>query len=87
VWDHEWADLNRLVSASLTSIAAPGYVMPAVVLGRDFATATLGTRVRLGDRLTGYAAVIAEASNNVTTYGGQIGLNYALTPGPIAAKY
>jgi outer membrane lipase/esterase len=88
VWDHEWAGLNRLVSASLTSIVAPSFVMPAVVLGRDWATATVGTRVKLGDGLSGYAAVIAElGQNNVTTYGGQIGLNYALDPPPATAKF
>jgi outer membrane lipase/esterase len=87
VWDHEWADLDRLVAASLTSIVAPSFTMPAVVLGRDWATATVGTRVKLGDRLSGYAAVIAElGQNNVVTYGGQIGLNVAFNPGPVTAK-
>ena len=88
VWDHEWADLNRQVTAALTSIVAPGFTMPAVILGRDWATATVGTRVKLGDRLSGYAAVIAAlGQNNVTTYGGQIGLNYALDPPPVTAKF
>jgi len=88
VWDHEAADLNRLVSASLTSIAAPSFTMPAVVLGRDWATGTFGTRVRLGDRLSGYVAVIAElGQNNATTYGAQIGLNLALNPAVVAAKF
>jgi outer membrane lipase/esterase len=87
VWDHEWADSNRLVAASLTSIVAPGFTMPAVVLGRDWATATVGMRVKLGDGLSSFAAVIAEVGqNNVTTYGGQIGINYALNPGPVT-KY
>jgi outer membrane lipase/esterase len=75
------------VAASLTSIVAPSFTMPAVVLGRDWATATVGTRVKLGERLSGYAAVIAAlGQNNVTTYGGQIGLNYALDPPPVIAK-
>jgi len=88
VWDHEWADLNRLVGASLTSIAAPGFTMPAVILGRDFASATLGTRVKLGNNLSGYAAFIAElGQSNLTTYGGQVGLSYAFNPLPVAAKF
>jgi len=87
-WDHEWADLNRLVAASLTSIVAPSFTMPAVILGRDWASATIGTRVNLNNRLSGYVAVIAElGQNNVTTYGGQIGLNYALDPPPVTAKF
>jgi outer membrane lipase/esterase len=87
-WDHEWADLNRDVTAALTSIAAPAFTMPAVILGRDWAEATVGTRVKLGDRLSGYVAVIAElGQNHVTTYGGQVGLNYALDPAPVTAKF
>ncbi len=80
-WDHELADLNRLVGASLTSIVAPGFSMPAVVLGRDWASGTFGTRVILGNNVSGYAAFIAQlGQSNVTTYGGQIGLNVALNP-------
>jgi outer membrane lipase/esterase len=87
VWDHEWGDLDRLVAATLTSIVAPSFTMPAVILGRDWAMATVGTRVKLGDRLSGYAALIAElGQNNVATYGGQIGLNVGFNPGPITAK-
>jgi outer membrane lipase/esterase len=88
VWDHEFAGLNRLVGAALTSIVAPGFSMPAVILGRDWATGTFGTRVRLGSNLSAYGALIAEVGqNNVTTYGGQIGINYAFNPPPVAAKY
>ena len=87
VWDHEWADLNRSVAASLTSIVAPSFSMPAVILGRDWATATVGTRVKLASDLTGYAAFVAEAAQaNVTVYGGQLGINYAFNA-PVTAKY
>jgi outer membrane lipase/esterase len=62
--------------------------MPAVILGRDFASATLGTRVKLGNNLSGYAAFIAElGQSNVTTYGGQVGLSYAFNALPVAAKF
>ena len=37
------------VTASLTTIAAPSYSMPAVVLGRDSATATVGTQFKMVD--------------------------------------
>ena len=43
VWDHEFDPLNRTVTASLTTIAAPSFSLPAVVVGRDWATATIGT--------------------------------------------
>jgi outer membrane lipase/esterase len=88
VWDHEWADLNRQVAASLTSIAAPGFTMPAVILGRYWASATLGTRIKLAANVFGYAAATAEVGqNNATVYGGQIGLNVALNPAAIGARY
>jgi len=88
VWDHEWADLNRQVAASLTSIAAPSFTMPAVTLGRDWASATLGTRVGLGANVSGYAAATVElGQNNATVYGGQIGLNVAFNPATIKARF
>ena len=88
VWDHEWADLNRLVTASLTSIVAPSFSMPAVILGRDWATGTIGTRLRLASNVSGYAAFIAEmGQNNATVYGGQIGINVAFNPPAVSAKY
>lgn len=88
VWDHELADLNRLVAASLTSIMAPSFSMPAVILGRDWAMGTVGTRVILGNNVSAYAAFIAQlGEDNVTTYGGQIGLNVALNPEGVTARY
>lgn len=78
-WNHELAALDRSVSASLTSVVAPSYAMPAVVLGRDWGSGTIGTAVTLADRITGYAAFTSQiAQRNVTTYGGQVGLNVAL---------
>jgi outer membrane lipase/esterase len=79
VWDHELASLDRSVTASLTTTIAPSYYMPAVVLGRDWGSATLGTTVTFGQGVTGYATVTAQiGQENVTTYGGQVGLNVAL---------
>jgi outer membrane lipase/esterase len=83
LWDHEWADLNRLVAASLTSIVAPSYTMPAVILGRDWATGMIGTRVGLASNVSGYAAITAQmGQTNAMTYGGQIGVNVAFNPSP-----
>ena len=87
-WDHELADLNRLVGASLTSIVAPGFSMPAVILGRDWAAGTVGTRVRLTSNVSGYAALSGQlGQGNATSYGGQVGLNVAFNPPGVTAKY
>jgi outer membrane lipase/esterase len=80
VWNHEFASTDRLVTATEPEIAfAPSFALPAVIFGKDWATATLGTTATLGKGITAYASFSSElGQNNVTTYGGQIGLNVAL---------
>jgi outer membrane lipase/esterase len=79
VWNHELAALDRTVTASLTTIDAPSYEMPAVKLGRDWATATLGTTLTLSKAFTGLASFTAQAGQTgVTTYGGRVGINYGI---------
>jgi outer membrane lipase/esterase len=78
LWDHELASTDRLVTASLTTIAAPSFSMPAVVLGRDWASATLGTTFAWDKRWTALFAVSAQAAqDSATVYGGQVGINVA----------
>lgn len=78
-WDHEFDPLDRMVTASLTTIAAPSYSMPAVVLGRDWATATVGTQLTLTPNWSGLASFTAQlGQSHATVFGGLIGLNYAL---------
>jgi outer membrane lipase/esterase len=90
LWDHEFDRLNRVVTASLTTLAAPSYSMPAVVLGRDWATVTIGTQMKISLSWTGLASFTAQVGQqNVTNYGGLIGLNYAFgqaPPSPIVYK-
>jgi len=88
-WNHEFDPLNRNVTAALTTIAAPSYLMPAVVLGRDWATATLGVRVRLASSWTGLVSATSQlGQNNVINYGGLVGLNYAIDQAPkLVTKY
>ena len=90
LWDHEFDPLDRVVTASLTTIAAPSYSMPAVVLGRDWATATVGTQFNIGGSWTALASLTAQVGQeNVTNYGGLLGLNYAFgqaAPSPIVYK-
>jgi outer membrane lipase/esterase len=85
VWNHELEPYNRLVTASLTTIAAPSFSLPAVVLGSDWGTATLGTSVTLRPGVTAYASFMSEfGESQATYYGGQIGLNVALGAPPPA---
>jgi outer membrane lipase/esterase len=79
VWNHELGPIDRTVRAALTTIDAPSYEMPAVKLGRDWATATIGTSLKLSNAFTGLASFTAQAGQTgVTTYGGRVGVNYRI---------
>ena len=78
LWNHEFASSNRLVTATLTSTVAPSYSLPAVDLGKDWASASAGVAVTLGKGVTGLASFTGQlGQDKVTTYGGQLGLNVA----------
>jgi outer membrane lipase/esterase len=75
-WNHEFDSTDRNVTASLTTIVAPSFSMPAVILGKDWSTATLGTVIDSGNGVKVIGSVSAEfAQSNASTYGGQLGLN------------
>lgn len=79
LWNHELGPIDRTVSASLTTIDAPSYEMPAVRLGRDWASASIGTTVNLSDAFTGLTSFTANAGQTgVIAYGGRIGFNYRI---------
>jgi outer membrane lipase/esterase len=78
LWNHEFAP-DRMVRASLTTIDAPSYEMPAVKLGRDWASATVGTTMNISNAFTGIATFTKQAGQTgVTTYGGRVGVNYRI---------
>jgi outer membrane lipase/esterase len=75
-WNHEWADMNRMVSASLTSVAAPSYSIAAAPVASDWANASLGASYKLNPQVMLYGAFSTMFLNpQVTTYGGELGLN------------
>jgi outer membrane lipase/esterase len=77
-WDHELVSNDRMVTASLTTIAAPSYSMPAVALGSDWATGTLGTTFAWSKGCTTLVGLTGQvAQNGAIVYGGQVGLNVA----------
>ena len=79
VWNHELASTDRSVTAALTTVAAPSYFMPAVVLGKDWGTGTIGTTATIAQGVTGYATFTGQmVQRNVVAYGGQVGFNVAL---------
>jgi outer membrane lipase/esterase len=75
-WNHEAASTDRQVTASLTTIAAPDYSMPAVVLGKDWDTGYLGTSLPMAANTSATIVVSSEfAQKSVTSYGAQAGLS------------
>lgn len=77
-WNHEWMANDRLITASLTTVAAPSFSLPAVEIGKDWSSASVGTTLQVTDRVTALVAFIGQfAQRQLTTFGGQIGLNAA----------
>jgi outer membrane lipase/esterase len=69
---------DRSVTASLTTIAAPRFAMPAVDLGKNWGTGTLGVSANVTPQVTGIVSLTGQiGQNKVATYGGQFGINVA----------
>lgn len=78
VWNHEFADTHRNVTASLTTIDAPSYSLPAAVLGEDWGSVAAGVSVDVATGVKVVAKGTADFGDSDTVlYGGQLGLNIA----------
>jgi outer membrane lipase/esterase len=77
VWNHELADTDRVVTAYLTSFASPHFSLPAVQVGEDWGTATVGTTVDLGHGVLALGSLQSEfGDHGVKAWGGQLGINF-----------
>jgi outer membrane lipase/esterase len=82
-WYHELVSTDRLVTAFLTTITAPGFSLPAVVLGKDWGLANAGATVKISPNVTALVAAYGQfAQDGVVNYGGQVGINVALGAPP-----
>lgn len=77
-WSHEWADKNRTVTASLTTVPAPPYSMDAVPMAKDWASGSLGVVYKLSSQvmLRGVGSAMF-LNRQGTSYGGELGLSYS----------
>jgi outer membrane lipase/esterase len=77
-WSHEFEG-DRTVRAWLTTVSfAPGYSLPAVILGKDWGTLQAGATFKLAPNATLLGAFTSEfGDRNATNYGGRLGLNIA----------
>ena len=77
-WNHEFANTNRDVTASLTTAIAPSYSLPAVLLGKDWGEVKGGVRIDAGGGVKVLLSGSADFSQSAATvFGGQIGFNFA----------
>jgi outer membrane lipase/esterase len=75
-WNHEWADKNRTITTSLTSIAAPSWSSPAVPIAANWASGSVGVSYRVNPQVIVGAAAAAQFINpRATSVGGELGLN------------
>lgn len=75
-WNHELADKNRMVSASLTSVAAPSYSIAAAPVASDWATGSLGAAYKINPQMLLRGTFSAMVLNpQVISYSGELGLN------------
>lgn len=59
-------------------MAAPSYSLPAVAIGRDWASATFGAHVTLDRSWSGIASFSAQlGQNHAIVYGGLIGVHFS----------
>ena len=75
-WNHEWADKDRLVTATLTSVAAPSYSVDAAQVASDWANASVGASYKLNSQVILRGSLSSVFFNpQVISYGGELGLN------------
>ena len=77
-WNHEWANKNRTIVASLTSIAAPSWSAAGVPIASDWAAASLGASYKLSSQVIIRGTASAFFANpQASGYGGELSLNVA----------
>jgi outer membrane lipase/esterase len=77
-WNHEWANRNRTITASLTSIAAPSWTAAGAPEASDWASGSVGVAYRLSPQILLRAAFASTFVNpQVASYGGELGVNVA----------
>jgi outer membrane lipase/esterase len=75
-WNHEWAGKDRMITASLTSVAAPSYSIAAAPMASDWSNVLLGTSYKFNSQIMLRGAFSTVFLNpQIISYGGELGLN------------
>jgi outer membrane lipase/esterase len=76
-WNHECAERDRTIAASLTTVGAPSYTMDAVPVVSDWATTSVGAYYDINSRVTLRGAASAMYVNpQMLSCGGEFSLNF-----------
>jgi outer membrane lipase/esterase len=77
VWNHEFVSTgDRTVTATLTTVVAPSFSMPAIDVGGNWGTGTVGVKCKLAPNVVALGSFTGEfGQNRVSAYGGLLGLN------------
>ena len=76
VWNRELLTGDQFVTASIISVAAPNYSMPAVPLTRDWVNAEIGVRYMASEALAGFIAVSSQAGSGRSSGSATLGMNW-----------
>ena len=75
VWNHDWCDKNREVTALLTTVSAPSFSLSAAPVATDWGTISLGTSYRITPKTILWADLSEVfASSETNNYGVELGL-------------
>jgi outer membrane lipase/esterase len=75
-WNHEFANKNRTITTSLTTIAAPSWSAAAIPIASNWATAAVGVSWTVSPQVIVAAAASAMfASPRASSYGGDLAVN------------
>jgi outer membrane lipase/esterase len=75
-WNHEFASKNRMITTSLTSVAAPSWSADAIPIAANWATASIGASYKVSPQVIVAAAASAMfASPQASSYGGELAVN------------
>jgi outer membrane lipase/esterase len=72
-WQHEWANKNRRVTATITTASAAPYGIDAAPIASDWTAASVGASLEIAPRLTLTGTFASSVGNPVVdNYGGDL---------------
>ncbi len=78
IFNREFANTMRNVTASVTTVASPSYYMPAIALGKKWETLYAGTSYKINDQSQIFGMISSQFSQkNAANYSTTLGYSYS----------